>query len=273
MTPPSKMPMLDLATSQQPVRHQRWMTLEQRYDWFNWWRSHRLSTSLQSRKLGMNVGNFTATAPVHTHIAREPDAVARVRKLAETGHISTGSLWHTVGAVAVNSWQVFAVQDAITAKAMKETATDAAAKAAADLVVITEAENLANSSTLSDSNNMSDAQLNTAVKFIFVAKPEQPVVRSSIKGKAGKVAFLSGLTPAWHCLLAEARLTCTAAVTAASTAMDEAEAAEAAVFINNQPPAPPSVVPGAVTADTVDVQNMSEAERRALLARLVDAGP
>jgi hypothetical protein len=148
MTPPSKRPMLDLATSQQAVRHQRWMTLEQRYDWFNWWRSHRLSTSLQSRKLGMNVGNFTATAPVHTHIAREPDAVARVWKLAETGHISTGSLWHTVG--AVNSWQVFAAQDAIIAKAMKETATDAAAKAAADLVVITEAENLANSSTMSD---------------------------------------------------------------------------------------------------------------------------
>ena len=227
----------------------------------------------KARKLGMNVGNFTATAPVHTHIAREPDAVARVRKLAETGNITTGSLWHTVGAVAVNSWQVFAAQDAINAKAMKESATDAAAKAAADLVVLTEAENLANSSTLSDPNNMSDAQLNTAVKFIFVAKPEQPVVRSSIKGKAGKVAFLSGLTPAWHCLLAEARLACTAAVTAASTAMDEAEAAEAAVFINNQPPAPPSVVPGAVTADAVDVQNMSEAERRALLARLVDAGP
>jgi hypothetical protein len=120
---------------------------------------------------------------------------------------------------------------------------------------------------------MSDAQLNTAVKFIYVAKPEQPVVRSSIKGKAEKAAFLSGLTPALHRLLAEARLKCTAAVTAVSTAMDEAEAAEAAVFTNNQPPAPPAVVPGAVTAAAVDVRNMSEVERRALLARLVDVGP
>ena len=42
---------------------------------------------------------------------------------------------------------------------------------------------------------------------------------------------------------------------------------------NNQPPAPPSVVPGAVTAAAVDVGNMTEAERRALLAKLVDAGP
>ena len=33
---------------------------------------------------------------------------------------------------------------------------------------------------------MSDAELTTAVKFVYVAKPEQPAARSSIKARGGK---------------------------------------------------------------------------------------
>lgn len=155
--------------------------------------------------------------PVHHHIAREPTSAARVRSLAATGAISTTSLWQTVGAVAVNNHQEFAAQELIVAKNMKDSATKAAAKAAADLLVVTEAEALAASDK--EPKDMSDAELTTAVKFVYVAKPEQPAVRSSIKGKGEKVTFLSGLNPPWDLLVVEAHLTCAAAVTAATTAM------------------------------------------------------
>ena len=135
--------------------------------------------------------------PVHHHITREPTSAARVRSLAATGAISTTSLWQAVGAVAVNSHQAFAAQELIVAKNMKDSATKAAAKAAADLLVVTEAEALAASDK--EPKDMSDAELTTAVKFVYVAKPEQPAVCSSIKGKGEKVAFLSGLNPMGPC--------------------------------------------------------------------------
>ena len=219
----------------------------------------------------MNVGNFTATVPVHTHIARESDSAARVRSLAASGAISTTSLWQNVGAVAVNSWQAFAAHELIIAANLKASATKAVTKADADLLVVTEAEALAASDKAQ--KDMSDAELTTAVKFVYVAEPEQPVTRTSIKGKGGKADFLSGLNPPWCALVADTRLACLAAVTAARTAMEEAEAAEPAAFANNPPPAPASIAPGPDTAAAIDLSNLGAAEMRALLARIVDEQP
>ena len=120
---------------------------------------------------------------------------------------------------------------------------------------------------------MSGIELDIAIKFVYVAKPEQPTTRTGIKGKAVQANFLSNMVPSWTSLFAGARLACAAAATAASTALAEAEAAETAAIADNQPPAPPSVAPGAVTAAGVDVTSMSDAEKRALLALLTSSLP
>ena len=124
-----------------------------------------------------------------------------------------------------------------------------------------------------DPKSMSGIELDAAIKFVYVAKPEQPTARTGIKGKAAQANFLSNMVPSWTSLLADARLACAAAATAASTALTEAEAAKTTAIADNQPPAPPSVAPGAVTAAGVDVTSMSEAEKRALLAKLTSSLP
>jgi len=119
---------------------------------------------------------------------------------------------------------------------------------------------------------MSDAELTTAIKFVYVAVPAQPVVRTSFKCKAEKAAFLGSLSSCWSLLLPGVRLACDAASAAASTAMAEAIAAETAALVENAPPEAPTVAPAprAVTAAAVDVQSMTAAEKRALLAKLAD---
>ena len=119
----------------------------------------------------------------------------------------------------------------------------------------------------------SGIELDTDIKFFNVAKPEQPTARTGIKGEAAQANFFSNMVPSWTSLLADARLACAAAATAASTALTEAEAAKTTAIADNQPPAPPSVAPGAVTAAGVDVTSMSEAEKRALLAKLTSSLP
>jgi hypothetical protein len=221
-------------------------------------------------KQGLNVGVFASAVPVHKHIARETDSVARVRSLAASGAISTTSLWQHVGAVAVNSWQAFAAQALITAVEMKAIAAKSLAKAEADLKLVTDAEALV--AAKKDTDDMSDAELTTAIKFVYVAVPAQPVVRTSFKCKAEKAAFLGSLSSCWSLLLPGVRLACDAASAAASTAMAEAIAAETAALVENAPPEAPTVAPAprAVTAAAVDVQSMTAAEKRALLAKLAD---
>ena len=144
---------------------------------------------------------------------------------------------------------------------------------AEDLKKVDEAERVAGEEHRGDPKSMSGIELDTAIKFVYVAKPEQPTARTGIKGKAAQANFLSNMVPSWTSLLADARLACAAAATAASTALTEAEAAKTTAIADNQPPAPPSVAPGAVTAAGVDVTSMSEAEKRALLAKLTSSLP
>ena len=178
-----------------------------------------------------------------------------------------------MGAVAVNSWQLFRTQDLLSAKAMKTAAEKKVDDAAEDLKKVDEAERVAGEEHRGDPKRMSGIELDTAIKFVYVAKPEQPTARTGIKGKAAQANFLSNMVPSWTSLLADARLACAAAATAASTALALAEAAETTAIADNQPPAPPSVAPGAVTAAGVDVTSMSEAEKRALLAKLTSSLP
>ena len=178
-----------------------------------------------------------------------------------------------MGAVAVNSWQVFRTTDLLSAKAMREAAEKKVADAAEDLKKVDEAERVAGEAHRGDPKSMSGIELDIAIKFVYVAKPEQPTARTGIKGKAVQANFLSNMVPSWTSLFAGARLACAAAATAASTALAEAEAAETAAIADNQPPAPPSVAPGAVTAAGVDVTSMSDAEKRALLALLTSSLP
>ena len=161
----------------------------------------------------------------------------------------------------------------LSTKGMREAAEKKVADAAEDLKKVDEAERVAGEAHRGDPKSMSGIELDIAIKFVYVAKPEQPTTRTGIKGKAVQANFLSNMVPSWTSLLADARLACAAAVTAASTALAEAEAAETAAIADNQPPAPPSGTPWAVTAAGVDVKSMSDAEKRALLALLTSSLP
>ena len=92
---------------------------------------------------------------------------------------------------------------------------------------------------------------------------------SSLAGKQQGATFLAALSHPWTTLLVPARAACQAAVVAAGAAREAADAAAAAAVADHQPPAAPSVVAAsAVTAASVDVDSMSSAEKRALLAKL-----
>ena len=108
-----------------------------------------------------------------------------------------------------------------------------------------------------------------AVHAAFIAVPEQTCTRSGLVGKQQGVTFLAALPTPWTTLLAPAHAACQAAVVAAGAAREAADAAAAAAVADQLPPAAPSVVAAAaVTAASVDVESMSSAEKRALLAKL-----
>ena len=108
-----------------------------------------------------------------------------------------------------------------------------------------------------------------AVHAVFIAVPGQTCTRSSLAGKQQGAAFLAALPAPWTTLLPPARVACQAAAAAAAAAREAAEAAAAAAVADHQPPTAPSVVAAAaVTAASVDVDSMSSAEKRALLAKL-----
>ena len=109
-----------------------------------------------------------------------------------------------------------------------------------------------------------------AVRAVFVAAPEQSCTRTSLSSKAQGLAFLTALSAPWATLLPPARAACQAAIVAAAAAMEAADAAVAAAAADHQPSAAPTVVAtGAATAAAANFGAMSEAEKRALLARLV----
>ena len=102
---------------------------------------------------------------------------------------------------------------------------------------------------------MSGVDITAVVHTVFVATPEKQYTRSSLVGKQQGATFLAALPTPWTALLVPARAACQAAVVAAAA--------------DHQPPAAPSVVAAAaVTAASVDVDSMSSAEKRALLAKL-----
>ena len=116
---------------------------------------------------------------------------------------------------------------------------------------------------------MSGADITAVIHAVFVAAPEQPCTRPSLAGKQQGATFLAALPTSWSTLLAPARAACQAAVVAAGAAREAAVAAAAAAVADHQPPTAPSVVAAAaVTATSVDVDSMSSAGKRALLAKL-----
>ena len=115
---------------------------------------------------------------------------------------------------------------------------------------------------------MSGADITVAVHAAFVAVPGQTFTRSSLAGKQQGATFLAALPTPWTTLLVPPRAACQAAVVAAGAAAEAAAAAAASAVADHQPPAAPSVVAAsAVTAASVDVDSMSSAEKRALLAK------
>ena len=142
------------------------------------------------------------------------------------------------------------------------------AKAEADLVVITKAEAV-DVAVAAKGGTISGADIAAAVRAVFIATPEQQCTRSSLVGKQQGATFLAALPTSWTTLLVPARAACQVAVVAAGAAREAADAAAAAPVADHQPPAAPSVVAAAaVTAASVDVDSMSSAEKRALLAKL-----
>ena len=106
-----------------------------------------------------------------------------------------------------------------------------------------------------------------AVHAAFIAVPDQLCKRTSLGGKEKGRVFLAALTTPWTALLAPARAACTAAIAAAATAVAAADAAAIAAEADHQPPTAPSVA-ATGAAVTVDVDAMSKADQRALLAKL-----
>ena len=169
-----------------------------------------------------------------------------------------------LGATAINGWQALSAHGGIIAAKAKAAAAKALAKAEADLVVITKAEAVA-----AKGGAMSGVDITAVVHTVFVATPEKQYTRSSLVGKQQGATFLAALPTPWTALLVPARAACQAAVVAAAAATVAAGAAAAAAVADHQPPAAPSVVAAAaVTAASVDVDSMSSAEKRALLAKL-----
>jgi hypothetical protein len=118
---------------------------------------------------------------------------------------------------------------------------------------------------------MNGKEITLAIKFVYVAVPQQSAPKSSHSTKAAGLAFLGGLSlgARWATLLPAARAACVAASAAASAAVAAADAAAAAAA-SLGPVAAPTVLPASNSAAAVDLDAMSEAEQRALLARLVD---
>ena len=82
---------------------------------------------------------------------------------------------------------------------------------------------------------MSGADSTVAVHAAFVAVPEQTCTRPGLAGKQQGATFLAALPTPWTTLLAPARAACQAAVVAAGTAREAADAAAAAAVVDHQP--------------------------------------
>ena len=121
---------------------------------------------------------------------------------------------------------------------------------------------------------MKGVEITLVVKFVYVAFPLQPTPKLSHGSKAAGLPFLGGLGARWPTFLpAAARAACVAASAAASAA-DAAADVAAAAAASLGPPAAPIVLPASNTTAAVDLDAMSEAEQRALLApRWLASGP
>ena len=215
---------------------------------------------------GLVAGVFAAQVPVRSHVARALTAVARVEALVADGNMA--HMWQTTGAIAINGWEAFAVQDGIVAKEAKAVATKAAEQAAADEAVVVAAEALALQLGDKPDAAMNGKEITLAIKFVYVVVPQQSAPKSSHSTKAAGLAFLGGLGARWATLLPAARAACVAASAEASAAVAAADAAAAAAA-SLGPVAAPTVLPASNTAAAIDLGAMSEAEQRALLARLI----
>ena len=134
-------------------------------------------------------------------------------------------MWQTTVTIAINGWEAFAVQDGIVAKEAKAVATKAAEQAAVDEAVVVAAEALALQLGDKPDAAMSDKEITLAIKFVYVAVPQQSAPKSSHSTKAAGLAFLGELGARWATLLPGARAACVAASAAATAADAPAEAA------------------------------------------------
>ena len=166
-------------------------------------------------------------------------------------------------------WQAFSVQNGIVAKEAKAAATKALELAVENEAVVVAAAALALQLGDKPDSAMKGVEITLVVKFVYVAFPLQPTPKSSHGSKAAGLAFLGGLGARWPTFLSAARAACVAASAAASAA-DAAADVAAAAAASLGPPAAPIVLPASNTTAAVDLDAMSEAEQRALLARLVD---
>lgn len=86
---------------------------------------------------GLNAGVFVATVLTHSHIARAPTVEGRIGALAEHGTINPGSLRARMPSMAGFAMRA---RDLIAAKADAAVASNALAKAEADLAFLTKVD-------------------------------------------------------------------------------------------------------------------------------------
>ena len=61
----------------------------------------------KAKAAAINADVFGGVAvPVKTHVAREHGEMGRVQALIQNGGMAPGGLWRTIGACAINGWQV-----------------------------------------------------------------------------------------------------------------------------------------------------------------------
>jgi len=136
--------------------------------------------------------SFAASVPQYKDVAR-PSSEKKLRALVATGKISASSLWQTVGAVAITSTVVFAVQaPLLEVKELKAREVEEA-EAAAQAATIAAAVGVRDRRGDLPDSDMGLQGLKVAVKFAHVER--ELTGASKIATKAACVEYLANLNP------------------------------------------------------------------------------
>ena len=206
------------------------------------------------------VNTFSASLPVHSHVARPSTEEEQVAALVATGKITTSTMWRTVGAVPFNSQVVFkaaAELEAAEAAAAAEK-EGANAREKAEVIAAAVAARAKRGATGDDKLDLKD--LKAVVKFTHIALGNTGF--SKFNTKVLCLQFLATVSPAWDTLLP---------AVSEPGALAPAPLLPAAALASTGPGALLTPPPATTPHRSFDVSALSQAERRELRRQLADA--